>query len=118
MVKKERLQQDVKLALSKIISNELKNPAVTGLISVTSVSITPDEKYAKVFVSIYNVKNKKSVLDGLTKSSKFIRGALSRSVKMRNTPELTFALDDSLEYGFYMDKVIKEVIEKDKLNNE
>ncbi len=109
MIRMERLEQDVRLALSKIISEELKNPAVTGLISVTTVKITPDEKYAKVYVSVYNSKSKKKTVEALTKAAKFIRGSLSRKVKMRNTPELTFVLDDSLEYGSYMDKVINEL---------
>lgn len=112
MVRIERLEQDVRLALSKIISEEVKNTEVTGLISVTSAKITPDEKYAKVYVSVYNA-NKDKVILALNKCSKFIRGSLSRKVKMRNTPEITFVLDDSLEYGFHMDKVIKEVLEND-----
>ncbi|MEG1705108.1 MAG: 30S ribosome-binding factor RbfA [Clostridia bacterium] len=109
MQKHSRLEQDTKRALIKIIQEEIKNPEVTGIISVTDVNITPDQKYAKVYVSIYNVKNKQSVLEGLKKSAKFIRGSLSKHVDMRNTPELIFELDDSLEYGAHMDKVFKEM---------
>ncbi|MDD2376663.1 MAG: 30S ribosome-binding factor RbfA [Clostridia bacterium] len=112
MQKHERLEQDTKRAITVIISEELKNPDVTGLISVTDVKITPDQKYAKVFVSIYNVKNKEYVLEGLKKSTKFIRGSISRHVKMRNTPELTFVLDNSLEYGSHMDEVFKNMARK------
>lgn len=113
MVKIERLEQDVRLALSRIISEEVKNTEVTGLISVTSVKITPDEKYAKAYVSIFNADNKSNAIAALNRCSKFIRGSLSRKVKMRNTPEITFVLDDSLEYGYHMDKIIKEVRDKD-----
>lgn len=109
MQRHERLEQDTKRALTVIISEELKTPDVTGIISVTDVKITPDQKYAKVFVSIYNVKNKESVLEGLKKSSKFIRGSLSRHVKMRNTPELTFVIDNSLEYGSHMDEIFRNL---------
>lgn len=112
MQKHERLQQDVKRALTTIISEELKSPNVTGLISITDVKVTPDQKYAKVFVSIYNVNDKESVLLGLMKCAKFIRGSLSRHVKMRNTPELTFVLDDSLEYGSHMNEVFKNLNNK------
>lgn len=112
MQRHERLEEDSKRALTKIISEELKNPDVTGLISITDVKITPDQKYAKIFVSIYNAKNKEKVLEGLKKSTKFIRGRLGSSVKMRNVPELTFVLDDSIEYGAYMNEVFK------KLNNQ
>lgn len=112
MQKHERLEEDVKRALTTIIAEELKNPTVTGLISVTEVKVTPDQKYAKIYVSVYNVKNKENVLAGLQKSSKFIRGSLSRHVKMRNTPELTFVLDDSLEYGAYMNEVFRNLNNK------
>lgn len=112
MQRHERLEQDTKRALTEIISDKLKNPDVTGIISVTDVKMTPDQKYAKVFVSIYNVKNKEKVLEGLKKSSKFIRGSLSRSVKMRNTPEIIFVLDDSMEYGAHMDEVFKNLNNK------
>jgi ribosome-binding factor A len=112
MQKHERLEEDVKRALTTIIAEELKNPDVTGLISVTEVKVTPDQKYAKIYVSIYNVKNKENVLAGIQKSSKFIRGSLSRHVKMRNTPELTFLIDDSLEYGAYMNEVFRNLNNK------
>ena len=64
MQRHERLEQDVKIALSDIIMNEVKEPSVTGLISVTDVKITPDQKYAKVYVSIYGKKNKEKSKKG------------------------------------------------------
>ena len=68
MQRHERLQQDVKIALSDIIRNDVKEPSVTGLISVTDVKITPDQKYAKVYVSIFGKCNKNKVLEALKKS--------------------------------------------------
>ena len=115
MQKKERLEQDVKLAISKIISQELKNPSVTGLISVTDVKITPDQKYAKVFVSIFGAKSKVKTFKALEESKSFIRSMLAKMVKMRNIPEITFAMDDSLEYGAHMDKVFKDLKDKGEL---
>ena len=109
-----RLEQDVKVALSDIILYNVKNPSVTGLISVTDVKITPDQKYAKIYISIFGKQNKQKVIDALKKSHGFIRSELARRVKMRNIPELTFEIDDSLEYGSHMDRVIKEVLDKDK----
>ncbi len=111
----ERLEQDVKVAVSKIISEELKNPSVTGLISVTDVKITPDQKYAKIFISIFGAKSKTKSFNGLKSSASFIRSALAKMVKMRNVPELTFEMDDSLEYGAYMDKVFNDLKEKGEL---
>lgn len=115
MQKHERLEEDSKIALSQIISYEVKHPDVTGLISVTRVQITPDQKYAKVYVSIFNNNDKKKVLSALQASGNFIRYELGQKVKMRNVPKLTFALDDSIEYGAYMNRVIQEL--KDKENN-
>ena len=113
MQRHERLEQDTKVALSEIITYEVKNPSVTGLISVTDVKITPDQKYAKVYVSIFGKCNKNKVLEALKKATGFIKMELGKRVRMKNMPAITFELDDSMEYGAHMDKVIKEVMEKD-----
>ncbi len=70
MQRHERLEQDVKVALSDIILHEVKNPSVTGLISVTDVKITSDQKYAKVYLSIFGKQNKQKVIDALKKASR------------------------------------------------
>lgn len=116
MQRHERLEQDVKIALSDIIMNEVKEPLVTGLISVTDVKITPDQKYAKVYVSIFGKQNKNKVVDALKKATGFIKKELGKRVRMRNMPDITFELDNSMEYGEHMDRVIKEVMEKDNMN--
>ena len=107
-----RIDEEYRKELSQIISYELKNPSVTGLISVTKVKVTNDLKYAKVYVSILNAKNVKETLAGLKKSSGFIRSELARRVNLRNTPELIFELDDSLEYGAKIDTILKEIMPK------
>lgn len=109
MQKHERLEEDTKQALSHIISYEIKNPDVDGLISVTRVSITPDQKYAKIFVSIYNTKSKHRVVKALEKSTSFIKSQLAKSVKFRNIPSLTFSLDESIEYGDHINKIIAQI---------
>lgn len=107
-----RIEEEYKKELSQIVGYELKNPNVTGLISVTKVKVTNDLKYAKVYVSILNSKNVKETLSGLKKSSGFIRSELARRVNLRNTPELIFELDDSLEYGAKIDTILKEIMPK------
>lgn len=107
-----RIEEEYKKELSQIIGYELKNPNVTGLISVTKVKVTNDLKYAKVYVSILNSKNNKETLAGLKKSSGFIRSELAKRVNLRNTPELIFELDDSLEYGARIDTILKEIMPK------
>ena len=94
-----RIDEEYRKELSQIISYDLKNPNVTGMISVTKVKVTTDLKYAKVYVSILNSKNIKETMDGLKKSSGFIRSELAKRINLRNTPELIFEIDDSIEYG-------------------
>ena len=114
-----RIDEEYKKVLSQIIGYELKNPNVTGLISVTKVKVTPDLKYAKVYVSILNSKNIKETMEGLKKSSGFIRTELAKRVNLRNTPELTFEIDDSIEYGAKIDSILKEIIpEKNEENKD
>ena len=107
-----RIDEEYRKEISQIISYELKDPNVTGLISVTRVKVTNDLKYAKVSVSILNSKNVKNTLAGLKKSSGFIRSELARRVNLRNTPELIFELDDSIEYGTRIDSILKEIMPK------
>lgn len=108
-----RIEEEYKKELSQIIGYELKNPNITGLISVTKVKVTNDLKYAKVYVSILNSKNIKETLAGLKKSSGFIKSELAKRVNLRNTPELIIELDDSLEYGARIDTILKEIMPKD-----
>ena len=107
-----RIDEEYRKELSQIIDRELKNPNITGMISVTKVKVTNDLKYAKVYVSILNSKNIKDTLAGLKKSSGFIRSELAKRVNLRNTPELIFELDESLEYGARIYSILKEIMPK------
>lgn len=107
-----RIEEQYRKELSQIIGYELKNPNATGMISVTKVKVTNDLKYARVYVSILNSKNIKNTLAALKKSSGFIRSELARKVNLRNTPELVFELDDSIEYGTRIDSILKEILPK------
>ena len=104
-----RINEELKKELSQIISFELKNPNVTGMLSVTRVKITPDFKYAKVYISILNSKNTKKTMEGLQESAGFLRSKLAKTVNLRITPELVFELDDSLEYGARIDSILKDL---------
>ena len=106
-----RIDEEFRKELSQLISFELKEPSVTGMVSVTKVKVTPDLKYAKVSVSILNSKNVKETLAGLKKSSGFLRSELAKRINLRNTPELVFELpkDESLEYGARIDKIINDL---------
>ena len=105
-----RIDEEYRKELSQIIGYELKNPNITGMISVTKVKVTPDLKYAKVFVSILNSRNIEETMDGLKKSSGYIRTELAKRINLRNTPELVFEIDDSMEYGAKIDSILKEIL--------
>lgn len=108
----ERLEEDMQLLISRVVQQELKHPDINGIISITNVSITPDQKYAKVHTSIYGVEDKEKVLNALRKSAGFVRKQVALRMKMRNTPEITFVLDDSIEYGAYINQVINNLTEE------
>lgn len=112
-----RIEEELKKQMSQIISFELKNPEATGLISVTKVKVTPDLKYAKVYVSILNAKSDTKTLEALKQSSGFIRSLIAKRVNLRITPELVFEKDDSLEYGAKIDSILKELKKEDKDEN-
>ncbi len=113
-----RIDEEYRKEISQIIGYELKNPNVTGMISVTKVKVTNDLKFAKVYVSILNSKNVKDTLAGLKKSSGYIRSELAKRVNLRNTPELIFELDDSIEYGAKIDSILKEIMPKKEEKSE
>ena len=95
-----RVDEEIKKAVSKIISQDLHDPKLTGLISVTSVKTTPDLRYARVFVRMIECKSQKENLAILKKSSGFIRSLIAKEVNLRITPELVFEFDESIEYRF------------------
>ena len=109
-----RIDEEYRKELSQIIGFELKNSSITGMISVTKVKVTPDLKYAKVSVSLLNSKNKKETLAGLKKSAGFLRSELAKRINLRNTPELVFELDESLEYGARIDKLLNDIKKDEK----
>ena len=113
-----RVEEEMKKEISNIISNKLKNPDVTGLISVTKVKVTRDLKFAKVYVSILNAKNTKATLRGLKQSSGFVRSEVAKSINLRNTPEIIFELDDSMEYGAKIDSILKDIMKDVKPESE
>lgn len=104
-----RIDEELKKELSNIINYEVKNSKVTGMISVTRVNVTPDLKYAKVYVSILNAKNNKETLEGLKQASGFIKTQIAKRINLRITPEFLFVLDDSIEYGAKIDAILKDI---------
>lgn len=104
-----RINEELRKELSSILAYELKNPNITGMLSVTKVKITPDFKYAKVYVSILNSKNIEKTMEGLKESAGFIRSRIAKEINLRITPELVFEIDDSLEIGARIDNILNDL---------
>lgn len=109
-VKNIRVNSEVQREISQIIREDLKDPRIHPMTSVMSVEVTPDLKYAKIFVSVLgDEEEKEKTMEGLRKSASYARHQLARRMNLRNTPELTFVLDTSIEYGVRMSKRIQEL---------
>lgn len=109
-VKNTRINGEVQRELSTLISRELKDPRINSMTSVVAVDVAPDLKHAKVYISVLgDEQSQKDTLAGLRSASSFMRGQLAKSINLRNTPELIFVLDQSIEYGVNMSKLINEV---------
>ena len=114
-VKNIRINSEVQREMSSIIREDLKDPRIHPMTSVMAVEVTPDLKFAKIFVSVLgNDEEKEKTMEGLKKSASFARHQLAKRMNLRNTPELTFVLDTSIEYGVTMSKKIDELKEKEE----
>ena len=114
----DRVNEELKREIGNIINNELKNSNITGLISVTKVKVSPDLKYARVYISMINSKSTKNTLAGLKRATGFIRSRVAEKINLRVTPELVFELDDSMEYGERIDNILKEIMKDIKPKDE
>jgi len=109
-IKYSRMNGEVQRELSRIISQDIKDPRIHPMTSVVSVEVTPDLKYAKVYVSVLgDEKDRESTSSGLKSAASHIRSCLAKNLNLRNTPELTFVMDDSIAYGVSMSKRIDEL---------
>ena len=113
-IKNTRINSEVQRELSSIISRELKDPRIHPMTTVVSVEVTPDLKYCKAYISVLgNEEAAKDTIQiqGLKSAVGFVRTQLAKRINLRNTPEITFILDQSIEYGVHMTRLIEEVTE-------
>ena len=96
-----RINEEIQRELASLIPS-VKDPRVTGMISVTAVDATPDLKYAKVYISVLDKSDSAQVLKGLKSASGWLRRELGRALQLRSTPELTFVRDDSIDKGAHI----------------
>jgi len=97
--KLQRINEDIQRVLSVHLRN-IKDPRVKqGMISITAVNTTGDLRHAKVYLSVFGLESEKEFMKGLKSASGYLRHELGQSLKLRNTPELQFELDKSIEHG-------------------
>ena len=117
-IKNTRINGEVRRELSAIIQNEIKDPRIHPMTSVVEVEVAPDLKSAKAYISVLGDEQaQRDTLEGLRSAEGYIRRELARTVNLRNTPEIRFIMDQSIEYGVHMSKLIDDV-NRDSLEKE
>ena len=109
-IKNTRINGEVQKELSNIIRGEIKDPRINPLTSVVAVEVAPDLKTCKAYISVLgDEKSQQDTIKGLKSAEGYIRTMLAKHINLRNTPQITFILDQSIEYGVKMSKMIDDV---------
>ena len=109
-IKNTRINMEVQRELSEIIRSGIKDPRIHSMTSVVAAEVTPELKYCKVYIRVLgDADAQKATMEGLKSAEGFVRRELARRVNLRNTPEIKFILDQSIEYGVNMSHLIDQV---------
>ena len=118
-LKNTRINGEVQRVLAEIIRSDIKDPRIHPMTSVVTVTVAPDLKTCKAFISVLGDEEaQKATVEGLKSAMGYIRRQLARELNLRNTPEITFIPDQSIEYGVNMSKKIDEVIGESSMSAE
>ena len=114
----DKMNAVLKKEISDIITRKLKNPLITEMWSILDVDVSKDFSYAKVYISVFSVnpEKKKATFEAIVHDAKKIRHELAKSVRARTVPELHFVIDDSMEYGDKMDKLLIKIEKGEKID--
>ena len=109
-IKNTRINEEVLRELSNIIRGEIKDPRINPMTSVVAVEVAPDLKTCKAYISVLgDEQSQKDTIAGLESAEGYIRRTLAKNINLRNTPQVQFILDQSIEYGVNMSKLIDDV---------
>ncbi len=112
-VKNTRINGEVQRVLAEVIRGEIKDPRICPLTSVVAVEVAPDLKTCKAWISVLGDEEaRENTYKGLKSAEGYIRNRLAKTINLRNTPEITFIMDQSIEYGVNMSRKIDEVMEE------
>ncbi len=114
-IKNTRVNGEVHRVLAEVIRSEIKDPRIDPMTSVVSVEVAPDLKTCKAWISVLGDEDsQQNTIEGLRSAEGYIRNLLAKKINLRNTPEITFILDQSIEYGVNMSRLINEVTVSDQ----
>lgn len=114
-IKNTRVNAEVQHELANLIREGIKDPRIHPMTSVTAVEVAPDLKTCRAYISVMgNEEAKNNTIAGLKSAEGYIRRQLAKNINLRNTPEIRFILDESIEYGVAMSKLIDEVTGKEE----
>ena len=109
-IKNTRINEEVRRELSNLIQNEIKDPRIAPMTSVTRVYVAPDLKTAKAYISVLGTPEEAdATMEGLRSASGYLRRQLAANINLRNTPEITYIKDDSIEYAFHISSLLDEM---------
>ena len=117
-VRIERINAEIQKAVSSIIDNEVRDPQIDAIISVTNVETTPDLSFCRVFITSIGTTPSDEVLNRIKGAAGFIRGKLSKMIKLRITPRLEFLRDESVEYSAKIEGILKNITYSTELEEE
>lgn len=110
-IKNTRINGEVQRVLAEIIRGEIKDPRISPLTSVVAVEVAPDLKSCKAWISVLGDEEARTATyQGLKSAEGFIKSKLAKEINLRNTPAITFIMDQSIEYGVTMSKKIDDVM--------
>ncbi|MEE0469118.1 MAG: 30S ribosome-binding factor RbfA [Blautia sp.] len=118
-IKNTRVNAEVQHELANLIREGIKDPRIHPMTSVTEVEVAPDLKTCRAYISVMgNEEAKNNTIAGLKSAEGYIRRQLAKNINLRNTPEIRFILDESIEYGVAMSKLIDEVTGKEEVQED
>ncbi|MBE5768819.1 MAG: 30S ribosome-binding factor RbfA [Clostridiales bacterium] len=104
----DRISEEVRREVDRIIREELNDPRVAGTFSITRAEVTRDLRYAKIYVSVLEDDKREGLIKALTSAAGYIRRSLSRGIIIRTAPQLQFVSDQNIAYGVHIAKVLAD----------
>lgn len=106
----DRISEEVRREVDRIIREELNDPRISGTWSITRAEVTRDLRYAKVYVSVLEDDKREPLLKALKSAAGYIRRAVSKGIIIRQSPELIFVSDENIAYGVHIAKVLADAM--------